>query len=431
MLLGGCCESPRAPFRLKDTLPSTLESLTVYGEEGFNVIDDLCVQLQEVLDCGIFPSLAAISLESMKVLFDNSDLKPPYQIVEHKCKARGILFRIEKSDQLRKGGSCPAIWGKTLYMQTDGSDRALAFDCIFRKLRDHPEILLGATEDIEDSDEDLDSEDDYGPHVGGTLETYTTPFIDHTGKTAYMVFQNLQGLPLPPLISFSIYFTHPDSLPENVDMKGLHAELETSADADLCIRLDMFFIPGASYEDCAAHYHGELAARGSPVEQYKMFTRCPRDEAHPLPGSTGQLPGMVKWYGEVTRDEKVLFVCPDPDWRKPDGKHTLWSVQFDQKRTASGGEESDEKRDRLSLRVVQRLRKSLYFRTMTPTVSILLTGPCMIWNPGAGKNTPMYGKKLQAEVGRAGRLFLLGMYLLCCVFQAYTEGSMKYCTLYL
>lgn len=41
VLLGGCCESLVAPFRLKDTKPSALESLTFYGdEEGTDSDDD-------------------------------------------------------------------------------------------------------------------------------------------------------------------------------------------------------------------------------------------------------------------------------------------------------------------------------------------------------------------------------------------------------
>lgn len=59
MLLGGCCDAPLASVRLKVTLPSTLQTLALYGEEGYReegykVISDLPAQLQELIRGG-FP----------------------------------------------------------------------------------------------------------------------------------------------------------------------------------------------------------------------------------------------------------------------------------------------------------------------------------------------------------------------------------------
>lgn len=63
VLLGGCCGSPRASFRLKDTLPSSLRSLTLYGEEGYLVHRDLGLQLGELFTSGDdFASLKEIVL---------------------------------------------------------------------------------------------------------------------------------------------------------------------------------------------------------------------------------------------------------------------------------------------------------------------------------------------------------------------------------
>ncbi|OJJ78662.1 uncharacterized protein ASPGLDRAFT_1510602 [Aspergillus glaucus CBS 516.65] len=79
VLLGGCCEPPRAPFRSKDTLPSTLESLMLHEKEGFYVITDLPVQLQEMTS-GDFPFLNSIVLEDLESLRnDNEVFILPYQ----------------------------------------------------------------------------------------------------------------------------------------------------------------------------------------------------------------------------------------------------------------------------------------------------------------------------------------------------------------
>lgn len=92
VILGGCCDAPVAPFRLRDTLPSSLESLTLYGEEGFGVISDLPMQLMEIVN-GEFPALSLIVLEELEYLRDdNKDLKLPYQAVEKACQEKGISF---------------------------------------------------------------------------------------------------------------------------------------------------------------------------------------------------------------------------------------------------------------------------------------------------------------------------------------------------
>jgi hypothetical protein len=40
-----------------------------------------------------------------------------------------------------------------------------------------------------------------------SLKTHTLPFTDYTGKTLYMVFQNLEACLLLLLFSFALYFT--------------------------------------------------------------------------------------------------------------------------------------------------------------------------------------------------------------------------------
>ncbi|KAL4872068.1 hypothetical protein BDV12DRAFT_162972 [Aspergillus spectabilis] len=105
-----------------------------------------------------------------------------------------------------------------------------------------------------------------------------------------MVFN--QGT-FPPLYSFSIYFTHPQATPENTDMQTLENELTPD---DFFIRYDMYFLPGASAGDCVAHYQGEKAVEEVTKAQIKTLRASPCSGIRPLPGTKGQLPGMVNRY---------------------------------------------------------------------------------------------------------------------------------------
>lgn len=125
-----------------------------------------------------------------------------------------------------------------------------------------------------------------------------------------MVFENKEDFPLPPVFFFSIYFTHVSSTPESADMTGLHEEVSP----------------------------GELAARGSYKAQLRMFDKCSRDEVHPLPGTPGQLPGMVKKYNDLGGSQGFFLICPEQDWHE--GQRTLLSVYFDKGEAKRGNMEN-------------------------------------------------------------------------------------------
>lgn len=99
------------------------------------------------------------------------------------------------------------------------------------------------------------------------MRVHRVLFTVHTRETAYMVFINSDAYTLPSLFSFAIYFTHVNSSPEHTDMEGLHWELSTRyQDCDFDIRFDVYFLPGASHEDCICHHSGKLedAAPNTP-----------------------------------------------------------------------------------------------------------------------------------------------------------------------
>ncbi|OJJ04715.1 hypothetical protein ASPVEDRAFT_44248 [Aspergillus versicolor CBS 583.65] len=329
ILLGGCCGSPPAPFRLKDTLPRSLETLTLHGEEGFGVIPDIPLQLMELISGeNQLPYLTAIVLDDIAELYEDfsQELKPQYQILDRLCKDRGVDFWIRELIPSIGGVlSYQAIWGKALDMQLDGEARNMAVSYNPKKLRDRQELILHYDHTAVEAG--VDSEDEYEADVNTgineTRQSEPIPFTDHTGKTAYMVFGF--GI-LPPLFSFAIYFTHPDATPENTDMKALEHQITPEK---YTIRHDVYYLPGANTDECISHYHDEKEVRGSYKDQIKAFRATPRDEIHPLPGTAGQIPGMVNRYPMLGAYRSLLFISPDENWR-----NGLLCVMFDRKNSA-------------------------------------------------------------------------------------------------
>lgn len=299
-LLGGCIGSPLAPFRLRDTLPETIKALTLYGEQGYLAVPDMPKQLQELLGED-FPSLRSLTLEKFdSITHGNGEMKDPYQKLGERCFDKGIVFRIEQGDQLSKGNMREALWGKTIYI---GADEPSDYD--------------------KDEAGDSDSEDEYGPFMSGILKFHKIPFTDHRGVTAFMVFQNLEPFPLPPLFSFAIYFTHSHASPESTNVVGFFQEIHACNEDRFDVRFDMYFLPSATHRDCVQHYQEEKASRGTYEDQLRMFRHVDRDQVYPLPRRPNKVPGMVKKYHNAGQ---VLFICSDEDWQE--SQHALTVLKF-------------------------------------------------------------------------------------------------------
>jgi hypothetical protein len=107
-LIGGVgIGEPRAPFRLRDTLPSSIESLTLYGGPGLVVDLELGEQFQEVLGSGAFPNLKSIVFEDAEEivpLFDPKCVARPNEAVRDACKQAGVTFLEQEGCRLSKGG---------------------------------------------------------------------------------------------------------------------------------------------------------------------------------------------------------------------------------------------------------------------------------------------------------------------------------------
>ncbi|EEU44519.1 uncharacterized protein NECHADRAFT_85151 [Fusarium vanettenii 77-13-4] len=100
-------------------------------------------------------------------------------------------------------------------------------------------------------------------------------FKDHTGAPALMSWNSHEVLrSLPPLASWIFYMTHPD-VPRDFDGHLLYSDLEY--DHQLCrggeFRYEFFFLPGATVEECHAHFLGEMKARGTIWRQIRKVKR--------------------------------------------------------------------------------------------------------------------------------------------------------------
>ena len=333
-LLGGYQDSQPsqpAPFRLRDTLPTTIQTLTLYLLDDENPVLDISGQVSELL-CGEFPSLTSITLEKVGFVVDEGGgLKEPYRSLEEICTEKGVVLRTEEPDRLPKGRSSEYLWAKTNHLRKDGEERTDAAETFPKRLRDTEQLLLLSAEDIYDEADYQDyvhSEDDEAdtPPFSISMEFHTVPFTDHLGKSAYIVFRNAESETLPPLFSFAIYLTHPNAALETIDLYGLYEEIVEGL-SNWEVRLDFYFLPSPpTYEDCITHYLGEKAKRGTYLRQIRMFKRRRRVETHPLPGTEVQVPGMVKKYGLYNTDH-VLCVFPGLDWRER--SQTMAAVYFD------------------------------------------------------------------------------------------------------
>ncbi|KAL2786847.1 hypothetical protein BJX66DRAFT_21548 [Aspergillus keveii] len=362
ILLGGCCGEPKAPFRLKDTVPTSIESLTLYGDEGFTVHTDLAAQLKEMVTGSrgdsTFPHLTSIVLDDSYVLYtdDGINIRPAYQDLVTVCKARGVKLRIEETfNSIGSLNRYHQLWGEVLYMQEDGEARHSAASETRKRLRDPVELIL--------KDDGVYGEEMRQLHNNGNDRftssslpaddpaiIHTIPFSDHRGDTAYMIFKNAASIPLPPLFCFAIYFTDPftTTVPESASMQSLYEVLHPSQNDLGYIRYDMYFLPGATPEDCVAHYNTEKKIRGSPKDQIRVFETLPlgEDHQHHSQASADQtqkqlrIPGMVKKYPCLDDDYRsVLFISTRPasalsssSWNDGAG---LLCVEFDRKQTSN------------------------------------------------------------------------------------------------
>ena len=98
-LIGGCCGAERAPFQLKDTLPPSLSSLTLYNpEEANGVYAALPSQLIQVVGDKRYVFLRSIALEDELQSWWDSESICHAEKLKQACKEAKIELRIYQRD---------------------------------------------------------------------------------------------------------------------------------------------------------------------------------------------------------------------------------------------------------------------------------------------------------------------------------------------
>ncbi|KAH6980138.1 hypothetical protein EDB82DRAFT_510226 [Fusarium venenatum] len=113
-------------------------------------------------------------------------------------------------------------------------------------------------------------------HDRGKYIHHNRIFNDHTGKPALMSWTTSESNgPLPPLASWVYYMVHPDEL-NDFDGCVLHDGLTvpSSINRGGSFRYEFFFLPGATAEECHAHFLGEMKARGTIWRQICKVNRA-------------------------------------------------------------------------------------------------------------------------------------------------------------
>jgi hypothetical protein len=139
-LLGGYNREPRAPFRLKDTLPFSLESLTVYGLNGLVLDYGLEEQFRETLLSGDFPHLKLVIFEDVSRFHHpmiQSFVTKPHEAVRELCKEARVTFQVQNGRHLLKGGK-QSPWFKQA--------------CRMRRSWENKQEILTEYEDSEEDD---------------------------------------------------------------------------------------------------------------------------------------------------------------------------------------------------------------------------------------------------------------------------------------
>ncbi|KIL84652.1 hypothetical protein FAVG1_12179 [Fusarium avenaceum] len=89
-------------------------------------------------------------------------------------------------------------------------------------------------------------------------------FQDHTGNPAIMAWGAELAQSIPPLASWAFYLVNCET-PRDFNATAFKLNLENGKDlySGAGPRYEFFFLPGATPEECVAHYRGEIAARGT------------------------------------------------------------------------------------------------------------------------------------------------------------------------
>ena len=106
-LLGGCCGSSKAPFRLRDTLPPNLGYLAFYANGHATRLSDMEAEITEAVYDKDLASLKTLVLEKAdgKARGSKDSVDGSWPTLRGACEEMGTDFRIADLDTLPSGGS--------------------------------------------------------------------------------------------------------------------------------------------------------------------------------------------------------------------------------------------------------------------------------------------------------------------------------------
>jgi hypothetical protein len=167
-------------------------------------------------------------------------------------------------------------------------------------------------------------------------------FTDHKGRAAYMVWsyggtRNGPVELLPPLGVAVFYFVHPDFALDGFD--PVVFKKAVGYDGDLIdlhqVRIELFFVPGGTAQDCVDHFRGEVAARGDisrQIEEVEKAMQGIQTRTEPSENGGQRLPGLI-W--PTYRQHAIhiyfseFFMFEGPSWAESDKDAKVRLVEFD------------------------------------------------------------------------------------------------------
>jgi hypothetical protein len=149
VVLSRYIDSPIPAFRLQETLPESVQALTLYGQQTYHSSVDIPRQLQELIGSG-FSSLKSLGLERAwyelgwedHLCFDHHGGES-YQTLKRLFNKRGVDLWRKGTDELSMGGVQKKLWPETIHMQRDGQVRRRAAQLCPQSLADTDEVLIG------------------------------------------------------------------------------------------------------------------------------------------------------------------------------------------------------------------------------------------------------------------------------------------------
>lgn len=317
MLIGGYAETPTT-VQLKDTLPVSIESLVLPTVVDPETTPSFATQLEEI--ASQLPHIKYLQIIARGFSSGYGQLEPipaEYQLVEEACFRNRIRFGIQgllcnstvvlKNCPFSLGGRCKSKirWRKEYNMQGDGVSR-----CAMTRTR-----AVRKREGRRETPSPSPFPRSY------TVKTHVVPFQDHGGTPSFMVFQSHEEHPLPPLMNFNVYFTHPDGpLADSEELENnliaMYDHIWSEGLEPFYFRFDVYFLPNASTQDCMIHYEAEKATRGNSAQMLREAQERFELDVNAPPPPTARMPGMVDIYTPFTNYDLsgLIFLHPGRSW---------------------------------------------------------------------------------------------------------------------